>query len=209
MDYRVLCATTAGLIALGSIIPYFIGIFRGTLHPHIFSWIIWSLTTGIAAVAQFVKGAGPGSWPTAIGALISVLIVLCSLKVGEKKITLRDWISFLVALGAIVVWILSKDPFWSVVIVACIDAVAFYPTIRKSLIDPYSESAAFFSVNGVGFILSIVAIIDLQPTNWIYPASAGTMNFLFVSLLLARRLTVRSLGPDQTLVALGAKEENG
>jgi len=43
-----------------------------------------------------------------------------------------DWYFFLAALAAIPLWLLTRTPLYSVVVVTVIDALAYVPTFRKS-----------------------------------------------------------------------------
>ncbi len=54
--------TTVSLLAA---IPYALAIYRRRVRPHLFTWLVWSVVTAIAAAGQFVAGAGPSAWCTA------------------------------------------------------------------------------------------------------------------------------------------------
>lgn len=41
-------------------VPYVQHMRAGKIKPHIFTWVIWSLTTGIAAAARMTEQAGAG-----------------------------------------------------------------------------------------------------------------------------------------------------
>lgn len=57
-DWRYLIGSLAVIIALWSYIAYIRSIFAHQTQPHIFSWSIWTLTTGIAFFAQVAGGGG-------------------------------------------------------------------------------------------------------------------------------------------------------
>ena len=168
-------------------IPYFRDIFNGKTKPHAFTWLIWSLLTAIAFVAQVSDGGGIGSVILGITAVISFIIFLIALKVGKKNIVKVDWIFLFGALLAIVVWYITEDPFWSVILITVIDAVAFAPTFRKAYIDPYTETLSTFLLSGVKFIFVIVALEAYTTVTVLYPLSLVFANGLFVVLLIVRR----------------------
>ncbi|WP_284256743.1 hypothetical protein, partial [Klebsiella pneumoniae] len=45
-------------VSLLAAIPYAFAIYRRTVRPHLFTWLVWSVVTAIAAAGQFVAGAG-------------------------------------------------------------------------------------------------------------------------------------------------------
>lgn len=59
--WREIFSTIAVIIALYSYTKYIQSIFAGKTIPHVFSWGIWALTTGIAFFAQVAGGGGWGS----------------------------------------------------------------------------------------------------------------------------------------------------
>ncbi|MCM3356323.1 hypothetical protein M3615_21555, partial [Bacillus halotolerans] len=49
-------------VSLLAAIPYALAIYRRTVRPHLFTWLVWSVVTAIAAAGQFVAGARPSAW---------------------------------------------------------------------------------------------------------------------------------------------------
>lgn len=185
-----------GIAALGIIFTligysqYFRSIFAGKTKPHMFSWLIWASLTLIAFLAQVSDNAGPGSWITALTAIMSFIIVGLSCFKGEKSITRGDWITFLTALTAIPIWLITDNPLWAVIIVTIIDALGFYPTFRKSWLKPFEENALHYFLAALKFILSLVALDNFSIITALYPASLVFMNFTFLVLLYIRRKQV-------------------
>jgi len=62
---QFLAGIIGSAVSLLAAIPYGYAIYRRTTRPHLFSWLIWSVVTAIAAAGQFVAGAGPSAWCTA------------------------------------------------------------------------------------------------------------------------------------------------
>lgn len=148
---------------------YFAGIFRGNTRPHVFSWFIWSVLSGIGFAAQVAEGAGPGSWGRGFGAVTCFLLVVIGYFKGEKDIKRGDWITLAVALSAIPLWAAAKTPFWSVVIVCCIDTIGYWPTLRKSWLKPREELSVSYLFSCLGAVFSLLAIKQYTPSTWLYP----------------------------------------
>ncbi|MDA8244308.1 MAG: hypothetical protein M0025_09350 [Elusimicrobia bacterium] len=171
---------------------YFSDIFRGRTRPHAFSWLIWGTISAIGFAAQVAEGAGPGSWARGFGSATCFLLVIISYFRGEKDIKRADWATLLVALSAIPLWIATKTPFWSVLIVCAIDTIGYLPTVRKSWHKPHEELAPSYFMSSAGAALSLLAIRNYTPSTWLYPLVLLFSNGAMGTLLLARR---RALTP--------------
>ncbi|HNW43402.1 MAG TPA: hypothetical protein PKI19_02790 [Elusimicrobiales bacterium] len=169
---------------------YFNAIFRGRTHPHGFSWLIWGTISSIGFAAQVAEGAGPGAWARGFGCFTCFLLVALSYFKGEKDIKRLDWLTLAVALSAIPLWMATKTPFWSVLIVCFIDTIGYLPTLRKSWARPREELAIsyFFSCLAAGF--SLLAINQYTPSTWLYPLVLTLTNGSMWVFLLARRRAI-------------------
>jgi hypothetical protein len=194
--------TTAALFGFLSVaamiaarLTYFQSIWQGKTQPHAFSWLIWGVISSIGFAAQFAEGAGAGSWARGFGALTCFVLVGISLFRGEKNITRGDWITLIVALSAIPLWILTKTPLWSVILVCVIDTVGYLPTIRKSWTKPQSESALSYCLGSLGALLTLLAIENYTMATWLYPAVLVASNGAMAVFLLKRRLRLAAAAP--------------
>ena len=190
--FKEIFGLIAILIAIISYVPYFAGIYKGAVKPHAFTWTIWGILTLIAFFAQWSDGGGAGAWVTGFTALVSFFIVLTAIRNGFKNITKTDWSSFAVAVLSIPLWIITKNPLWSVILITVIDALGFYPTIRKSYTNPYEEPAVTYGLSSIKFIFAIFALGNFSVITVLYPASLVLANGLFVVMLWWRRKGVTS-----------------
>ncbi|MBI1326073.1 MAG: hypothetical protein GC136_00350 [Alphaproteobacteria bacterium] len=177
----------ASALAIYAFIPYIKSVLAGTAKPHIFTWVIWALITFIAFAGQWTAGGGMGSAVSFIVAALSLVVVFLSLKSGEKNITKGDWVMFILSLISIPLWLITKDPFWSVAIVTLIDLAAYWPTIRKSWQKPHEEPALMYGLGFVRHILTIFAMESMNPTTIIFPAILVLGNAVTFLLLIYRR----------------------
>lgn len=187
LDIKVLFGAIAVIIAFVSYVPYLTGIFKGTIKPHAFSWIIWGLLTLIAFYAQVTDGGGAGAWVTGFTASVSFIIVISALKNGRGDITKSDWWSFAGALLSIPLWYFTGDPVWSVILITVIDALAFYPTFRKGYLKPYEDSVLTFGLSATKFVFAIFALSNYSVVTVLYPLSLVVMNGVFVLMLIYQR----------------------
>lgn len=54
MGIKLVLSVIAIVLTLVAFIPYIISILSGMTKPHVFSWVIWGITTFIVFLAQFV-----------------------------------------------------------------------------------------------------------------------------------------------------------
>lgn len=187
-DYKVILGLAAVLMTLAAHIPYLMTTLRGTNKPHVFTWVIWSLLTFIAFAAQVEGQAGAGAWVTGATGAISVVIMLASLRKGEKDITRGDWVMFSVGMLAIPAWAATSDPFWSVLIVVVIDCSAFWPTFRKSWRKPHEENSFMYGFNIPRHLISLLALQTVSLITTLYPAALLIMNIIMYVMLKIRRV---------------------
>ena len=181
-------AVALGLWASAS---YFYGLWKYKFRPHFFTWFIWTLLTVIALAAQISDSAGAGSWIMVLTAASCGVVTILAIFIGEKNITRSDWATFITALMAIPIWVITDNALYAVILVTVIDALGFYPTFRKSWVDPYSDSAFSFSLHAIKFIPSLFAMEKFSAVNITYPISLVALNGGFAVMLLARRQFVK------------------
>lgn len=177
----------AFLVGLWASGIYIVSILRHQSRPHLFTWAVWTLLSGIGFLAQLHDKAGPGAWALGITVLCTLAITLLSLKYGDHEFTRGDKIALGASLIAIVPWLLTSDPLGSVILISLIDIVAFYPTIRKSWLRPNEEHLTGYNVASLKFILSFAAMNAFTLNTLLYPATIIVANTAFVVMCLWRR----------------------
>ena len=146
----------SGLVILVSIIrygTYFISIFKRETRPHLFSWVNWGLIISIGAYAQLKLGGDLSAYMLLFVGITCWFIAFLSLFYGEKDIKRSDWAAFLSGLALIPVWVITKDPLLTLILIICIDILTFYPTVRKTYVDPSSEPPVSYFLGGAALFL--------------------------------------------------------
>ena len=179
-------AVSVALAATGYT-SYIVGILKKRTKPHLFSWGVWAIIMTIVFVAQFIKGAGAGAWVTGFSAAACLTIAALAIQHGEKNITTSDWLAFFGAITIIPVWYLTRDPLWAVLLATVIDAMAYYPTFRKSYGKPYEENTLTYSIDVIKWVVAFFALGNYSATTLIYPMFCLSANTLLVVMILWRR----------------------
>lgn len=191
--FKIYLSAAAIALTFALFIPYIRAIRRGSLKPHVFSWVIWGLGTFIVFLAQLADKGGVGAWPIGVSGIITLYIAALSYRHrGDTAITRSDWLLFVVALSAFPLWMLTADPLWAVLLLTLADLVGFGPTVRRAYVRPHEESALFFGMAGVRNGLVLLALEHYSTTTMLFPAAVGAA-CLCLSLMLIWRRRVESI----------------
>lgn len=180
------------ILTFAAYIPYLWSIWKRITTPHLFSWIIWGLSNGIVFLGQYQAGAGAGSWVAGVTCLLSVGMIALSIPFGEKDIRRSDWVALGGAGLAILLWVLTSNPLWAVILATMVDLLGFYPTIRKSFNNPYSEDLSAWSITAFRSSLSFFALEAYSATTMIFPVAMFIANGSMAAMLVWRR---KIIGP--------------
>jgi hypothetical protein len=174
-------------ISLIGYIPYIRDSLIGKTKPHVISWFTWALVSYLAFAIQFFNEGGVGSFVNLFMGVVCSVLFIIGLRYGTKNITKIDWIAFILALIAILLWLVVKQPLLSIILVVFIDLMSFLPTLMKGWRDPKSETPITFAFSGIKNGLSIYALESFSLINVMYPAYSLLANLFFVLVLYIRR----------------------
>ncbi|WP_421847771.1 hypothetical protein [Marinomonas sp.] len=190
MDFNIKLTFSgiAILLAIIGFVPYIALILRGQVKPHVFSWVIWGITTTIIFFAQLEAEGGMGAWPIGLSGVITILIAfLAYIKRGDATITKLDWGFLLVALTSLPLWYMTNDPLWTVVILTTVDMVGFGPTFRKAYHRPFEESRVFFILIILRNVCSVAALEAYSVTTVLFPFCLAVGALVLLVILQLRR----------------------
>jgi hypothetical protein len=169
-------------------IPYLRDVAKGKTKPHIYSWFLWSFVTLVAFALQASGGAGSGSLVTLAAALMCIVVIIFGLIYKARiKIVVFDNIFMILAIIALGLWLIAKQPLLSTILLTLVDLLGFAPTVRKSWDKPYSETLSFYFLNIFRFTLAIVALQKYSIITALYPVAWLSANGLFTLMLIIRR----------------------
>jgi hypothetical protein len=188
VSYKEVLSAIAVALTLVAYVPYIGSIIRGKTKPHVFSWLIWGASTIMVFFAQLASKGGAGAWVVGISGSITLCIaVLAFVKRGDVSITRADWIFFVAAMSALLLWKLTSDPLWAVVILTVVDVLAFGPTVRKVVRSPHSESALFYFIFTIRNSFVIMALDTYSLTTVLFPAAMAVSCVLMTAMIAYRK----------------------
>ncbi len=166
---------------------YVLDVVKRKTTPHVFTWLIWTITSAIIWALQVSEGAGVGSWVTFAVTLICGIIFLLSFKYGEKTITKSDICFLILALLALALWRIANQPVLSIILLTLTEVLGFLPTVRKSWNKPWSESPFIWEFTGFRHGLGIFALQQWNVVTVLFPLTWVFANFAFAVVLRIRR----------------------
>lgn len=186
--YKELLSAIAIILTLVAFFPYIRSILQGKTKPHVFSWIIWGVTTFIVFLAQLADKGGAGAWPIGLSGLITMYVAwLAYRNKSDLTITRTDWIFFILALGSLPIWYVTSNPLWSVIILTSVDLMGFVPTFKKAYSHPFEEQLGLFVIMAVRNLVCIAALENYSMTTLLFPAAIAIACAIFIAMVLSRR----------------------
>ncbi len=170
------------------IVPYIRDILKLQTKPERASWFIWTTLGFISFFSQLAKGATDSLWLTA-GQTLAVFIVLgFSIKYGVGGFTKRDKRALLAAGFGLVLWYLTSEAAFALIMVILIDAIGSFLTMLKAYEQPETETLITWILSGTSGVFGVLAVGSL---NWVliaYPLYIVVANYVITgAILLGRR----------------------
>ncbi len=192
MPFKEILSAAAIALTFIAYYPYVRGILRNTIKPHVFSWVIWGITTFVVFFAQLEANAGVGAWPIGFSGSITIFIAMMAfVKRADTAITRTDWLFFIAAMSSLPLWSFTSDPTWAVVVLTAVDLLGFGPTIRKAHADPHSESLVFFGMFAARNGIVVMALENYSLATVLFPAVVAVACLLVMGTIVVRRRQVK------------------
>jgi hypothetical protein len=178
MTVQIIFAGASSVLSIFCFLPYLRDIFRGTTKPHSYTWFIWALLQAVVARAMWTSGAGFAIASSVIGAVLCALIFLLSLRQGTKHITGFDTICLVGALGAMAAYLFFHDALLSVIFATLTDFIGTLPTLRKSYLEPRTETASTHLLSSGAQAFALLALATFSVTTMLYVATTMVLDFI-------------------------------
>lgn len=185
MNEQILVISAVLLAIIGNV-PYLYNVLTKKIKPHPYTWFIWSIVSMVALFAQIQKGGGLAIIPTAAAEIFTIIIFILSIKYGFKDIDKKDNIFLAIALLGLIPWAITKDPTISVIVVVCIDLVAFIPTLTKTYRHPESESSILFIANVLRHVITLYLVEKFNIATTLHSFTMIVTNTLMVIFIHRR-----------------------
>ncbi len=156
-----------------------------------YTWLIWLIVQSIATIGILYGGGKWGALELIIGIGLVIFVFILSLRQGTKNITKSDGASLFIALGALAIWWLSKNARLAILMVTIVDLTGYLPTIRKTYIEPWSETLVTWVGFTIGNLFSIIALKELNFLTLCFIFSTTVANTLVALIIITRRSLIK------------------
>ncbi len=191
----VFAALSLFVAVVGGFLPYFRDIFSRKTKPHAYTWLIWAITQGTAVAGLWYGGGGWGALTLTMGTVLVFFVFLLSLKLGTRNVTKVDTTILIAALLAIVVWWQLRNPLLAVIMVSVIDVIGYFPSLRKTFAEPWTETPVSWLMFALTNILSMLALSEYNFLTLAYLVAITAANICLLTICLVRRRVVPFEGP--------------
>lgn len=187
MDTKETLAILAAIIAISGNLPYIRDAFRKRVRPHPYTWLVWTIVTGITFFGQVQAGAGIGALPAGVSELFTVSIFIFSLRYGFTYVSKTDTIFLIIALLGLIPWLVTDNPTISVIIAVSIDVVAFVPTIRKTWRHPKTETPVLYGANVIKHVLTLFSLQAYNIATTLHSIAMIVTNSIMSGIILLKK----------------------
>lgn len=191
MNYKIIISVISVILVLVGYVPYIADILKRKTVPHAFTFLVWALASSLAWALQVHGGAGVGARVTFAVSVVCFFIFFLSLKYGEKNITVSDIAFLMLALSALLLWLVANQPVMSIILAVLADILGFGPTVRKSWNKPRSETLFTWWVAAFRHSFGIIALQKFNFLTLLYPVTWTLANVIFCLALIIRRRHIR------------------
>lgn len=187
MEIKLILSSVWILLSLGAFIHYYYSILKWETKPHIYTWLIFSLSLGTAFIIQLQSGWGYGAYVTFIEFLWCFIALLLWLNYWEKNITKSDTVCLMLAVFTLFLYLSFKLAVISIILVIIIDTLAIIPTYRKSFHKPHEETIVIYLISAWVYVFAILWLESYSFTTYWYPLAIMLADIVFVLYILWRK----------------------
>ncbi len=177
----------AGILSFLAFVLYYISIVRGTTIPNRATWLILTIVGVLVSLSYYSVGAIETMWVPICNVIGTAIAFLLSIKYGESKWSTLDMVCISVSILSVIIWGLTKTAILVLLINIFIDFLGVLPTIKKSYLNPKSESYLPWLVTTISCVLNIFAIQDWRFSIFVYPIYMLVFNGIITLPLLLFR----------------------
>jgi hypothetical protein len=173
---------------------------RGATRPHRGTWLIWGVLAIVVCLSQRADGASWSLVMAAAQAVLTTLIFLLALRMGDGGLSAADGLLIAIAGAGVAGWLVAEEPIVATACIIAADLIAAAMMVPKTYRDPHSETLVTFACASAGGALAAGAVGMADVSLLCYPVYYCLVNGA-MALLIHHRRAVLGGAPGLTLGA--------
>ena len=174
---------------------------RGNTAPNRVTWMLWGVEPLLAFAVQRQAHVGLASIMTLVLGSVPIVVVAVSFHdpASVWRVGRFDVVCGVVSVCGLIVWVAVHQATVGLVSFVVADAMAAIPTLRKSFIEPSTESSWSFLSAVVFAGITLLTLKHVTTAGALFPFSVLVMNifiWIFIVSELGPKLRVRSTGKE-------------
>ncbi|MDP2630249.1 MAG: hypothetical protein Q8P56_02465 [Candidatus Uhrbacteria bacterium] len=166
----------SGVLVACSGIWYVARVFRAEVHPHITSWMVWTLIAVALLLSYGSAGAKEGDniWAAVFGLVNPLVITVVALWKGSwNKPDRIDWVCVTLALLSLTLWWFVQGDkalaLYALLLALLADGFTTGPMIRAARKNPMIDRPGPWALFGIASGVNILAITEHTTANYVHP----------------------------------------
>lgn len=167
-------------------------IVKNKIKPHGVTYLVWAIILVLNFAIQLTSGVGISALLLGLNFLGCCVIFFFSWKKGYINYDRLDWLCFTLAIFAIILWLISNTPIYSVILSCIIDLLAIIPSFRKSFRLPWDDSPIAYWTSGTEYLISLPSYQIFSLITLMYPVCLITLDFTYSIFIMVRRFQLKA-----------------
>lgn len=167
----------SAILIIAAAPPYIVDTIKGRTKPERVTWFIFSVLGLIAFVSQLTLGASWSLVFTGLDTAASILVFGLAIKYGVGGHTKLDIFALCVATIGVVIAVAAKEPIISLLGVILADVSGLVLTIKKTYMDPGSETTITWLLVGTASLFGVLSVGKISFGLLLYPVYLMVVNY--------------------------------
>ena len=176
------------LFSLSGAAVYVRDTWRGVTAPNRVTWVLWGLEPLLAFAVERQEHVGLASVMTLVLGLVPIVVIAVSFHDPRSvwKIGRFDVVCGVMSAVGLAVWVATNEATVGLVSFVAADAVAALPTLRKSILEPHSETWWTFLTGAIFAGITLLTLSHFTTAGALFPTSVLTMNTIIWVLVATK-----------------------
>lgn len=185
-NVQVYIGYLAGLLGL---IPYALLVLsmkKGLTKPNLAGWVLYTVAMVMIVASSIALNAWQTVWLAIAYVIGQSFVIGVSFKTGYFSFNRFDYLCLGISFVSLVVWILTDNPLYVLVLNVFVDAMGTIAIANKLYTNPGTEDTKAWTVGLLVAVFNCLAIASFDLSNALYPIYLIFANLLIVILSLKK-----------------------